>query len=137
MWWLAFALENLPAAGRSNNSEQQVHRPVILTMHDGRMKEYVISAALILSVTAAALANTPTPQLKGSQFLAQTKITLPRARATALATEHGTIVDQELEHENGHLRYSFDVKIKSVVHEVGIDALTGAVLEDSIDNGNG
>ncbi|OYV58158.1 MAG: peptidase M4, partial [Acidiphilium sp. 21-62-4] len=31
------------------------------------------------------------------------------------------------------LRYSFDIKAAGATHEVGVDAKTGAVLENSID----
>jgi uncharacterized membrane protein YkoI len=81
-----------------------------------------------------ALAVSPLP-LKGSELLGQAKIPLLQAQKIALAKEHGTISDQELENENGGLRYSFDVKVGKVTHEVGVDAMTGKVLEDSIDNG--
>jgi uncharacterized membrane protein YkoI len=98
-----------------------------------------IIAALILSLAFPALGSAATSApLKGAQFLPQTKVTLEEARAKALSTEHGTIVDQELEKETGGsgLRYSFDIKAGKVTHEVGIDAVTGKVLEDTIDTGN-
>lgn len=99
------------------------------------MKNLIASAALIASLSTVALAATPMP-LKGAHYLPQAKISLQQARAVALAKEHGTIVDQELESEGGGLRYSFDVKVGAAVHEVGVDAKTGKVVEDSIDNGN-
>ena len=98
------------------------------------MKHLIASVVLAGSVMTVAVGATQT--LPGSQFLPQTKVSLQQARQTALAKEHGTIVAQELEKENGTLRYSFDVKIGKVVHEVGVDAVTGKVIEDSIDNGN-
>jgi uncharacterized membrane protein YkoI len=62
-------------------------------------------------------------------------ISLPQARAIALATTSGKIVDEELEHERGGsgLRYSFDIKNGPVTHEVGVDAKTGRVLENSVE----
>ncbi len=98
------------------------------------MKIFLAIAVLAASLGAEALASTPLP-LKGANLLPQTKISLADARHAALAKEHGTITDQELEKENGRLRYSFDVKVGEVTHEVGIDAVTGKVVEDSIDNG--
>jgi len=61
-----------------------------------------------------------------------------KARSTALAVERGTLVGWELEPELGGsgLRYSFDIRVGHSVREVGIDAITGKVLEDSIDTGN-
>ena len=99
------------------------------------MKRSPIIAVALLASLGAASAATPAP-LKGSAYLSQAKVSLERARAIALAKEHGTIVDQELEREGGHLRYSFFVKVGKIVREVGVDAVTGTVLEDSLDTGN-
>ncbi|HVA27410.1 MAG TPA: PepSY domain-containing protein [Candidatus Baltobacteraceae bacterium] len=101
------------------------------------MNSMMFAAVLAVSIFASASAATSVP-LKGAQYLPQTKISLARARSIALAKERGTILDQELEREatGSGLRYSFDIKIGAVVHEVGVDAVTGRVLEDTIDNGN-
>lgn len=102
----------------------------------GGMKKLLL-AILAVALAAPAAAATPAP-LKGSQYLSQTKITPAQATKRALAVEHGKVVDLELEREKGGsgLRYSFDIQVGKVVHEVGIDAVTGRVLEDSIDNGD-
>lgn len=100
------------------------------------MKYSLVTAALIVASSIISTANAAPAQLKGAQFLPQAKVTLAQARATALTAERGTIADQELEREGGRLRYSFDVKTGKVVHEVGVDAITGKVLEDSVDNGH-
>ncbi len=66
-----------------------------------------------------------------SALAAQAKITLDSARVIALArVPHGTVASEELERENGHLIYSFDVKVpnRSGIQEVNVNALTGAVL---------
>lgn len=99
-------------------------------------RTWAILFALVLCANATALAAQP--QLKGAQFLPQAKVSLAQARRIALGKEHGAIVDQELEREAGGsgLRYSFDVKVGKTVREVGVDAKTGAILEDSLDNGN-
>jgi uncharacterized membrane protein YkoI len=61
------------------------------------------------------------------------KITMDEARSIALRARPGTITDEELEKEKGGsgLRYSFDVKSGNVVYEVGVDAQTGKILENS------
>ncbi|HEX7341323.1 MAG TPA: PepSY domain-containing protein [Rhodanobacteraceae bacterium] len=76
--------------------------------------------------------------LSGAKYLKDAKVSLVRARAIALKACHGKIVSEELEKERGGsgLRYSFDVRKGKVLHEVGVDAKTGKVLENSIDNGN-
>ena len=66
--------------------------------------------------------------------LAQTaKVSMPQATEIALKARPGKITDKELEREAGGsgLRYSFDVKSKGVTFEVGVDAQTGAVLENA------
>jgi len=71
----------------------------------------------------------------GQQFASQAKVSLDQARASALKAFPGTITDQELEKEGGGsgLRYSFDIKGGGTTHEIGVDAQTGAVLENSIE----
>ena len=66
------------------------------------------------------------------------KVSMTQAREIALKTQQGKIVKEELEKESGGsgLRYSFDISDGKVTHEVGVDAKTGKVLENSIDNGN-
>lgn len=74
----------------------------------------------------------------GQQFASEAKISLPRARSIALKAQPGVISDQELEREKGGsgLRYSFDIKKSGVIHEVGVDAKTGKVLENSVEGKN-
>ena len=85
------------------------------------------AAALILSGAARAY--------PGEQYANLAKLTLDQARATALKAQPGQITDQELEREAGGtgLRYSFDVKTTNGVHEVGVDAQTGAMLENILE----
>ncbi|HEV2174821.1 MAG TPA: PepSY domain-containing protein [Nitrospira sp.] len=84
---------------------------------------------VLIFSAAAALAY------KGEQLAPQAKVTLDQARAIALKAVPGTITDEELESERGGsgLRYSFDIKTGSTTHEVGVDALTGTLLENSIE----
>ena len=69
----------------------------------------------------------------GQKLAAEAKVTIDEARAIALKARPGTITDEELEKEKGGsgLRYSFDVKSGNVTYEVGVDAQTGKVLENS------
>lgn len=92
----------------------------------GPASALVLGTAMVVS-TAAAFGFT------GEQYAAQAKVSLKQARATALKAFPGTITDQELEKEQGGsgLRYSFDIKRGATTHEVGVDARTGAVLENS------
>ncbi len=86
------------------------------------------STLLVLALPSAALAWT------GEKYASQAKFTMERATVIALKKRPGTITDRELEREHGGsgLRYSFDIKgTDGAVYEVGVDAKTGKVLEDS------
>jgi len=50
------------------------------------------------------------------------------AKKTVLAKEPGTIKSQELEREDQKLIYSFDIQMKSGIHEVNVDAISGDVV---------
>ncbi|PKY11316.1 peptidase M4 [Acidithiobacillus marinus] len=71
----------------------------------------------------------------GQQMAGEAKISIEQARSTVLRVYPGKITDQELEKEKGGsgLRYSFVIRNGHVSHEVGIDALTGAILENSLE----
>lgn len=93
----------------------------------------VLAASLI---AASAGAATLTAHFKGDKLAAQSKFTLAQARAIALKARPGHIVDQELEKERGGsgLRYSFDVVSHGKTIEVGVDAVTGRVLENGAES---
>ncbi len=71
----------------------------------------------------------------GQALQKDASITPSQARVIALHAQTGTVADMELEREAGGsgLRYSFDIKAAGVTHEVGVDAKTGTLLENSID----
>lgn len=96
--------------------------------------------AITLAATLIAAAISPAFAYTGESMEKSAAISIDKAKSIALATEPGRIADTELEMESGGsgLRYSFDVKPKSggATHEIGIDANTGAVLENSVDGSN-
>ena len=58
------------------------------------------------------------------------KITMEQARARALATINGTVVEEELEKENGRLQYAFDIRnSEGKLYDVEIDAQTGELIK--------
>ena len=90
----------------------------------------------LLTVTALALFfATDAFALTGEQYLSQATVPPPQARKLALKAYPGKIVTEELEQESGGsgLRYSFVIRHNGAKHEVGIDAKTGKVLENSIE----
>ena len=72
----------------------------------------------------------------GEDLAKNTKVTMAQATAIALKAQPGTITDRELEREGGGLRYSFDIKSGSATHEVGVDAMSGAVVENAVEGKN-
>jgi len=74
----------------------------------------------------------------GQELAGKAKVTIDEARSIALKARPGMITDEELEKERGGsgLRYSFDVKSGSVTYEIGVDAETGKVLENSKEGRN-
>ena len=89
---------------------------------------------LVAAFSSATVASAYT----GEELAPQAKVKLERARAIALKARAGQITDQELEKEKGGsgLRYSFDIKNGKVTYEVGIDAVTGKVLENAKEGAN-
>ena len=90
---------------------------------------------LMCCVAVLALMSLPTSAFaySGEKLAANAKVTIDQARSIALKAHPGTITDEELEKEKGGsgLRYSFDIKSGEHVYEVGVDAQTGDVLENS------
>lgn len=95
-------------------------------------KLLLVTSSLALSVAAFSVMAGNTGKLA-----AKAHVSMTEARAIALKTSPGKIVKEELEKESGGsgLRYSFDISAGGVVHEIGVDARDGKVLENSIDNG--
>jgi hypothetical protein len=61
------------------------------------------------------------------------KLTMAQARTIALKIAPGKISDAEYEKEGGGWRYSFDIRQGGRIHEIGVDANTGRVVEDKFE----
>jgi len=61
-------------------------------------------------------------------------VSMKQATKTALAKVPGTIKSKELEREKGRDIYSFDIQTKDGIHEVNVDANSGAAVEDKIES---
>jgi uncharacterized membrane protein YkoI len=82
------------------------------------------------------VAAVPALAYTGQQFAKNAKVSMAQAEAiVAKEIPGGRITDRELENEKGGsgLRYSFDVMAHGKTLEVGVDAMTGQVLEDSLE----
>lgn len=101
------------------------------------MKRSTIGTAIAaLMLAPAASASVSPTKYVGHALAKNAKVTLKQARVAALKARPGRIVDQELEKESGGsgLRYSFDVMSHGKIIEVGIDAMTGAILENGAES---
>jgi uncharacterized membrane protein YkoI len=91
-------------------------------------RQFTLTAAFLgVALPATAFAYS------GAELAPGAKVTIERAAAIALKARPGKITARELEQEHGGsgLRYSFDIKNKGIVYEVGVDAKTGKVLENA------
>ncbi len=100
-------------------------------------RKFLTRAAVALFVGLAAGAA-PTLATAKTGVAHKAKISLRQARTIALKAYRGKIMKEELEHERGGsgLRYSFDMRRGKQWREVGVDAMTGRVLENSHEGAN-
>jgi uncharacterized membrane protein YkoI len=102
------------------------------------MKLPMIPAILSIVAFAASVAHAAQPAPSHPDPAHQAKITMQHARVLALRARPGTITDQELEREPGGsgLRYSFYITSHGKPFEVGVDAITGTILENVAEGKN-
>jgi uncharacterized membrane protein YkoI len=93
----------------------------------------VFNALSLLAAVALAPAGISSALAYSGETLAKTAKVAMEQAMDALKARPGKITDKELEKEKGGsgLRYSFDIRSKGVTYEVGVDAQTGAVLENA------
>lgn len=97
----------------------------------------LLSKALV-AVAICAIAS-PAFAYTGQSLSKHAKISMRQAEQVVhKALPGGHITDRELERERGGsgLRYSFDVKTNGKTREIGVDAVTGRLLENSIEGPN-
>jgi uncharacterized membrane protein YkoI len=102
--------------------------PAMVNPKETEMRKFVIAAGAVCFSAFMLSAQAYT----GHELAKHAKITLKQARTIALKAFPGRITDEELEKEKGGsgLRYSFDIRRGKATREVGVDAVTGKVLEN-------
>ncbi|GAC1407827.1 MAG: hypothetical protein NVSMB64_15140 [Candidatus Velthaea sp.] len=95
------------------------------------MKLSTSALALVAAIAIPVVAFAYT----GQRLEKTVKVNATQARAIALKALPGAITATELEKETGGsgIRYTFELQAKGVMHEVGVDANTGAVLENIVE----
>ena len=83
----------------------------------------------------AAAPSIPAFAYAGQELAPRAQVSIDRARTIALKAVSGEIIDEELETEEGGsgLRYTFNIKHGTDTYEVGVDARSGAVLENTVE----
>ncbi len=101
-----------------------------------RNSSFLTAVALGVLATSPALADAT--NYAGHELANKAKITIEQARVIALKAHAGKITDEELENEKGGsgLRYSFGIRRGERTQEVGVDAITGKVLENAPEGPN-
>jgi len=86
------------------------------------MRKFITATAVVALIAggSAAIAAKPKPKISEAQ-----------ARAMALKLAPGKIKEAEYEFERGGWRWSFDIQMPGHIQEVGIDAMTGKLVENS------
>ena len=97
------------------------------------MRTLTLLGVLVVLLSLAAWAGEESESSQAA-LSKEAKITMEQAQKTALAKEAGKIKSKELEREKGRLIYSFDIKMADGIHEVNIDAMTGEVVEDTVES---
>src|ERR1700722_10224510 len=100
-----------------------------------RMKKPIRSVSLAAMCVLLASAPMAAFAYTRQELASGAKVSIEQARAIALKAAPGTIADEELENEPGGsgLRYSFDIKRGTKTYDVGVDAQTGAVIENKVE----
>lgn len=97
------------------------------------MKTSTLLGVLVALLSLAAWAGEDS-KFSQAALSKEAKITMEQAQKTALTKEAGKIQSKEIEREKGKLIYSFDIKMGDGVHEVNVDAMTGEVVEDTVES---
>ena len=82
-----------------------------------------LAFGLAAFAAGAALGASPAPTPKA-------KLTMAQARTIAMRAAPGRVMSAEYEKEGGGWRYSFDIQQRGHVQEIGIDAMTGRIVEN-------
>lgn len=83
--------------------------------------------AMLLSLATTVLVAPQIAQAKPAG------VTMAQARAIALRAAPGRIEKAEREREGGGLGYSFDIRQGNRIHEIGVNVVTGRIVENKFE----
>ena len=90
----------------------------------------MIAGLAALGALAGPVTARPTPHAAHPSKPAA-RLTMKQAEAIALREAPGPVVERDYEKEDGTWRYSFDIRQGRRIHEVGVDANTGKIVESA------
>ena len=101
-----------------------------------RKSKIIATAALIAVAGAGVGAAFVVPAIAGEAQAGDAALSEQEAQRFAMQAAPGEVIDSELENENGTMVYEFEIQQGDSVREVEVDANTGAILKNTIDDGD-
>ena len=93
------------------------------------MTKFQATAAMIaVGLLGVSAVQAAAPAAKAKPPIA--RISMIKAKAIALKAAPGKLISSESENEGGGWRYSFDIQQKGNVQEIGVNAMTGKIIEN-------
>ena len=89
-----------------------------------------------LKLTIVTLATAGLGMTAASAAAPKAKLSMAQARTIALKLAPGKIRQAEYEKEGAGWRYSFDIRQGNHIHEIGVDANTGKIIENKYEGLN-
>ena len=100
-------------------------------------KSKIIAAMTFLGIAGAGAGVAfVVPAIAGEAQAGDAALSEQEAQRFANRAAPGEVIDSELESEDGVMVYEFEIQQGDVVREIEVDAHTGAILENAIDNGD-
>lgn len=100
-------------------------------------KSKIIAATAFIGIAGAGLGvASVVPAIAGESEAADVSLSEQEAARIALVAAPGEVLDSELENDDGVMIYEFEIQQGDNIREVEVDANTGAILENKIDNGD-
>ncbi len=101
-------------------------------------KMAITAGALALTMAAYAGTQKAGPETKAQEAAEHAnapkpKVSEAQARTIALSVAKGTIAETDYEKEGGSWRWSFDIRENGKTREVGVDAMTGKIVENALE----
>lgn len=100
-------------------------------------KSKIIAATAFIGIAGAGVGvASVVPAIAGESEAVDVSLSEQEAASIALVAAPGEILDSELENDDGVMIYEFEIQQRDSIREVEVDANTGVILENKIDDGD-